>query len=101
MSRVTEEDVAQAVMKIASLQSDKIATFDRIRDEGPSYLNLSNEDLKISSVRKNEPMWHQIIRNIQSHHDVEDNYIYLGYIEHVPDSGYRITASGEVKLKSL
>ena len=94
MARVTENEVALAVVKIAASQRDGICTFDLARSEVPKYLNLSVEDLQMSTTRPNEPMWHQQIRNIQSHHDAPDNFIYEGYLVHIHNTGYEVTAKG-------
>lgn len=94
MSRVTEYDVALAVLKIASANPSGICSLNQARNEIPNYLQLSADDLADSETRPGEPMWHQQIRNIQSHHAAEGNFIYDGLLEHVPGGGYRITEKG-------
>lgn len=101
MPRVTEDDVALVVLQIAANQANGICTFYRARAEVPQFLKLSAGDLAPSSTRNGEPMWHQIIRNIQSHHGVDGNYINLGYLRHVPKRGYEATPSGRNYLKKL
>jgi hypothetical protein len=39
-------------------------------------------------------MWEQEVRNIKSHFESPSNYIYEGYLEHVPGVGYRVTDRG-------
>ncbi len=39
-------------------------------------------------------MWHQIVRNIRSHHEAEGNAIAEGWLTHVPRGGYKITDAG-------
>jgi hypothetical protein len=99
MSRVTENDVALAVLKIAVTKPNGVCTLDDARAEVPNYLSLSDDDLRQSDTREGEPMWHQQIRNIQSHHGADDNFIYLGLLEHVPRVGYRATQAGKNYLK--
>ena len=99
MSRVTENDVALAVLKIAATKPNDICTLNDARAEVPNYVSLSADDLEQSETRPGEPMWHQQIRNIQSHHDAEDNFIYDGLLEHVPSVGYRATKAGKDYLK--
>ena len=99
MSRVTENDVALAVLKIAVTKPNDICTLNDARAEVPNYVSLSADDLEQSETRAGEPMWHQQIRNIQSHHDAEDNFIYDGLLEHVPRVGYRATKAGKDYLK--
>ena len=101
MPRATEDDVALAVLRIAAAHPKGICTFHRARSDIPNYLKLSTGDLAPSSTRNGEPMWHQIIRNIQSHHGVDGNYIELGYLQHVPRSGYAATPAGRAYLKKL
>ena len=97
--RVTETEVAFAVVQIAKASPNGIATFEKCRTEVPTYLSLSPDDEAMSQTRPNEPMWEQQIRNIRSHHDQEGNYICEGYLEHVPGVGYRVTNSGRGKIK--
>ena len=100
MTRVTENEIANAVLNVAVRQPNGIATFDQIRDQVSEYVNLSCEDLRQSLTRKNEAMWEQQIRNIQSHHNVSENFIQKGYLEHVPKVGYRITNKGRKYLEN-
>lgn len=95
--RVTESEVAFAIIQIAKKRSDSVATFQRCKKEIPDYLELSPDDLTMSRTRPNEPMWHQLIRNIKSHYDQPGNYICEGYLSHLPRVGYRVTDSGRNK----
>ena len=101
MPRATENDVALAVLRIASAQPNGICTFNRARFEVPNYVNFSPADLRGSATRPGEPMWHQLIRNIKSHHTAEGNYIAEGYLQHVPRRGYQATAAGRAHLRTL
>lgn len=98
--RTTEEQMAVGVAQIAYSKTDKIATHEQIRNEIPKYVNLTAEDEKVSKTRPNEPMWHQIIRNIQSHYETGGNFIYKGYLEHVRGVGFRVTDEGVGMLKA-
>ena len=99
MTRVTENEVALAVLKIAAANPTGICTFDDARDQVPSYINLSVDDLQGSATRGGEPMWHQLIRNIQSHHSADGKFINDGLLDHVPGGGYRATQAGIALLK--
>jgi hypothetical protein len=92
---ITEEEVALLVCRIASEQSDDIATYDQIRDEVPHRHNLSAADLTRSVTSRNETMWEQKIRNIKSHDQSPGNFVHDGYLEHVPEIGYRVTDAGK------
>ena len=91
---ITEEAVAIVVVQIASEQSNGIASYDRIRQELPGRYRLSASDVTQSVTRSNEAAWEQKIRNIKSHSQSPGNFIYEGYLEHVPGIGYRVTDRG-------
>lgn len=94
MSRTSEHEIGLAVMRIAEAQHNGIATHARVRKQLPDLVNLSTDDWAESPTRPGEPMWHQIVRNIRSHHTTEGNFIETGYLEHIPRVGYRITEAG-------
>lgn len=96
---ITEEEVARLVVEIASEQRDGIAAFSRIRREVPQRYELSAADLTQSEKRPNEAMWEQKMRNIKSHFETPGNFIYEGYLDHVPGVGYRVTEKGRKLLK--
>ncbi len=98
MPRTTENEVALAVLKIAASKATHICTFDDARDEVPTHVHLTADDLQDSTTRAGEPLWHQLIRNIQSHHDADGNFINDGLLEHVPGIGYRATNAGLAHL---
>jgi hypothetical protein len=98
-NRVTENQVAYAVVQIAKLSATGIATFSQCRRQVPTHLSLSPEDLEQSETRPNEAVWEQQIRNIRSHYNAEGNYIFEGYLEHVSRVGYRVTAAGRMRSK--
>lgn len=100
MARVTESQIALAVLQIASGEPDGIATFDRLREKIPKYLDLSSEDRAPSETREGEELWEQQIRNIKSHYKTEGNILCEGLAAHVPDAGYRITDAGRRHLKA-
>jgi len=90
----SENDIALGVLKIAAAQSNGICSFKRAYAEIPSHVRLSASNLAPSVTRPGEPMWHQIVRNIKSHSPVPGNFIYDGYLAHVPRVGYRVTHKG-------
>jgi hypothetical protein len=92
MSR--ENEIARAVMHIAASQSSGLATFRRCYVEVPNHLALTAAERSLSLTRPGEPMWHQLVRNIQSHHDNDGNFIERGLLDHVHRTGYRITDAG-------
>ena len=92
MSR--ENQIAKAVMEIASNQANGLATFKRCYLEVPHHLGLTAAEKRLSQTRPGEPMWHQLVRNIRSHHDADGNFIDRGLLRHVPRVGYEITPAG-------
>ena len=98
--RSTENEIALTILAIAADQASEIATFHRIRKELPDRMALTDGDKKKSTTLHRERLWEQLIRNIKSHHKVPGNYIFEGFLEHVPKSGYRITDKGRKHLKA-
>lgn len=96
MPKDAEERISRGVLRIAAAHPKGLASYNRCRIELPNIVKLTAADLAPSTTRPGEPMWHQIVRNIKSHDKEENNYIALGYLEHVPKTGYRITAAGRV-----
>jgi hypothetical protein len=92
MSR--ENAIAVAVMQIAANQASGLATFKRCYAEVPNYIVLNAVEKALSVTRPGEPMWHQLVRNIRSHHDADGNFIERGLLNHVHRTGYRITDAG-------
>jgi len=101
MSRVTENEVALAVLQIAAAKENGICTLNDARSDVPKYLSLGVDDLQESETRVGEPMWHQQIRNIQSHHDADGNFINDGLLTHVDGGGYMVTDNGRKFLEQL
>ena len=100
MTRTTEFEISVATLKIAATKSNGLASFDDLRREIPHYVQLTAGDLKNSSTRPGEKLWEQLIRNIRSHHESPNNFIALGYLEHIRGRGYKITQSGRRYLDS-
>lgn len=94
MSQDAEVRISPGVLHIAATNKSGVATFNKCRADIPGLVKLTKGDLAPSGTRPGEPMWHQIVRNIKSHDREDTNYIALGYLEHVPRVGYRITEAG-------
>jgi hypothetical protein len=88
-----ERDIAIGVMRIASANRG-VCTFKRAYREIPDIVDLDSANVAPSHTRPGEVMWQQLVRNIQSHHAAEGNFINEGYLEHVPKVGYRLTPKG-------
>lgn len=95
-----ENKFAFGVLQIAAANKQGIATFPACKALLPRLVKIDPAELSPSVTRPGEPMWHQFIRNIKSHSASDWNYIYLGYLVHIPRVGYRITDQGRKYLKS-
>jgi hypothetical protein len=84
MSRVTEAEVAQAVVDFLEDRASGRAFIQEIIAELPSYLTLSAEDLAPSLTRKNEALWEQQVRNITSHKASPGNAIFESRLVAIP-----------------
>lgn len=96
---ISESKISMAVLEIASRKEGEIASFQDCYSDIPNIFDLGPDDWEPSVPRNGEPLWKQRVRNIQSHHGNEDNFIFLGYLEHVPDIGYKITEKGKNYLR--
>ena len=67
------------------------------RDYIRKNYTLTHDDVQPSPTRVGEQVWEQQVRNIQSHHKADGNFIADGYLEHV-EGGYKITALGMRKI---
>lgn len=94
MTTTSEHKIAECVIRVAAQRSNGIATFKRLYAEVPNHITLTQDDWAPSTTRNGEPMWHQIVRNIKSHYNLEGNAIYENWLEHVPRVGYRVTKQG-------
>ncbi len=101
MARTGEGEFALAVLLLVSRNHDQIVKFKQAYADIPKLINLTIEDLAPSIPRDGEPMWHQSVRNIQSHHTDDDNFINLGYLTHVTGVGYKTTSKGVTHLRQL
>jgi hypothetical protein len=94
VGEITEDEVALIAIAVGMEHPHRIASYSALRKEVPKRYRLSATDLVQSIKRPREKMWEQKIRNIQSHHASEGNFIFEGYLTHVPRVGYRVTEKG-------
>lgn len=93
MARVTEAEVAKAVVKYLAGIAGHSATIYQIKKALPNHLNLSAQDREQSETRPNEEMWEQQVRNIVSHRATPGNYIHEGRLATSPRR-LTLTAAG-------
>ena len=99
-NRSKESEISEAVLSVAAKQPGGLAAFDVLYREIPRVMELSPEDQRVSQTRPNDELWIQQVRNIQSNHKQPGNFIFEGYLQHVPRTGYRITDAGRRRLES-
>jgi hypothetical protein len=98
-NRTSEREIAIAALRIAATRPGGEASTTLLKEEMPDYVKLTPDDLKPSSTRRGEKMFHQIVGNIISHKESAGNIIAEGYAEYTGD-GIRITDAGRAFLKS-
>lgn len=98
MPRKDETEIAIGVMQVAVAQPDGLATFRLCYATMPSFMNFSSEDNAPSPTRPGETMWQQQVRNLKSHDAT--SAVGRGWLEHVPETGYRLTDAGRSELVS-
>jgi hypothetical protein len=94
IGEITEDEVALIAIAVCMEHPYGIASYSALRKEVPKRHRLSGMDLQQSIKRPREKMWEQKIRNIKSHYESEGNFIFSGYLTHVPRVGYKVTEKG-------
>jgi hypothetical protein len=94
IEKANEADIAFGVLVIAAFQPSGIASFHRLRREIPIHVRLSSFDTAESITRPNEENWIQTLRHITANRHLPGNFIYEGYLTHIPRVGFRITSLG-------
>lgn len=82
MARTPEEDFSKAVKAYLETVPGKKDVIRNIITALPGFIKLTPEDWQDSPTRPGEPLWHQSVRNIVSHHDAPGNAIYDGWLAH-------------------
>ncbi|MFA6123868.1 MAG: hypothetical protein WCS75_08275 [Sphingomonas sp.] len=96
--RVTESEVALAVMQYLRGIANNEDSIDQIVKELPNFLQLHASDRATSPTRPNEELWEQQVRNIVSHKATAGNAIHDGYLEHRPVAKLYVTNAGRAHL---
>ena len=99
--RTTEFEMSTAVLRILRDTPGGWMNLDDLRNQVPGYTELTEGDRALSDTRPGEALWEQLLRNIQSHKENPNNFINLGYLEHVDGGGYAIPDAGREFLESL
>jgi hypothetical protein len=66
-NRTGEAALAFAIVCLLRHVPGKRATMEAIREGLPGYVRFTKGDRAKNPVRRGEPFWHQIIRNVRSH----------------------------------
>ena len=100
MTRVSEAEVAKAVIRYLRGRPGHIATILQIKKALPNHLTLSALDRQQSETRPREELWEQQVRNIVSHRDSPGNFIHDGRLAYSPRR-LSLTAAGLVFAETL
>jgi hypothetical protein len=98
MPRITEDEVAEVVLKILASRSNGRATVRMLRQGLPNYLTLSAEDRTDSDTRTNEEIWEQQVRNLKSHKKTDGNIFQRGFVVSVGRGVWQITETGKRRI---
>ncbi len=98
MSRITEDEIAVAVLHILVAQPNGRATVRKLKAEVPGYVRLSSQDHADSLTRVHEEIWEQQVRNLKSHSDTPGNIFYEGFVMHVARGVWEITDAGRRRV---
>ena len=97
--RVTEAEVAAAVLRALEKQPNGEASIGELTREVPKFLELGAEDQMQSETRPGEELWEQQVRNIIGHRETPGNAISDGLIEYSPNH-LKLTDAGRQYLRS-
>jgi hypothetical protein len=84
MPRITETEIADAIVEYLNEKTSGRASIQELVREIPNRLTLSDEDLAPSPTRNNEAIWEQQVRNITSHKKSPGNAIHDGKLVAIP-----------------
>ena len=90
--RVTEAEVALAVIAFLRTRSYGEADFNAIFFNLPKYIKLSTADREVSHSRGTEQKWFANVRNIGAHADQPGNAIYEGLLVKRRGGGYQLAS---------
>lgn len=94
IEKANETDIAFGVLVIAAFQPNRLASFQRLRREIPIHVRLSSFDTAESISKPNEENWIRTLRHLTENRHRPGNFIYEGYLAHIPRVGFRITSLG-------
>ncbi|WP_431283214.1 hypothetical protein ACQW02_28080 [Humitalea sp. 24SJ18S-53] len=98
--RLRESEARILALKIAAQQPSRTASTRFIKSEVPKYTELSEDDRRPSSSRRNEALWQQIVGNVMSHKTTPAGPFELGYATRTSD-GLSVTDKGMAYLNSM
>jgi hypothetical protein len=98
MSRITENEVGNAVLRILATCPDGKATVTKLKIELPNHIRLSADDQVGSETRTNEELWEQQVRNLKSHSPTSGNIFHEGYVAQVTRGVWQITDAGRRRI---
>lgn len=85
-------DLWKYALLIMSVQPDGEISTSALIERVPEYIRLSTDHMASNTSRK-DSKFSQIVRNLKSHKNTKNNFIFQGYAEDVR-GGFKITAKG-------
>lgn len=98
MARITEDEVAEVVLRILAARPSGRATVKILKQEVPKYLTLSADDCVDSETRTNEEIWEQQVRNLKCHKKTVGNIFQRGAVVSVGRGVWQLTEAGKLSV---
>ena len=95
--RLTESQVADAVMRVLGTLRDGEASVGLLKRELPNHIELSDADRTPSVTRPGEELWEQQVRNLVSHRKSPGNAVHDGLLAYRPGR-LAITEAGRARI---
>lgn len=98
-ARTPEVALSWLILEIAATIPSGFVTYGELRKWIPQILDLTEGDLAWSDTKPKERMFEQILRNVAGHAGGKRrNPVALGYLDHIPRKGFKITAKGRERV---
>lgn len=91
-NRITEQEVAQVLMKYLATRPYGEATYKEIFFDLTGWIELSDEDKEVARSRDAEKKWHAAVRNISAHYDKPGNAIFEGLLVKARGGGFQLAS---------
>lgn len=100
MDRLREPEARILILKLLSARVDSSADMTWIKNNISKLYDFSTKDKMLSSSRKNEAIWKQIVGNVRSHENSRNGLFKQGFAL-ITNNGMKLTEQGLDYLKSI